>query len=227
MAERHGGSHHHTRTGSRSGPLTANSSGDSARTGMMLSKRTIAGAAMMTPSPRSRPRRAVMAGKDFNNSRKRVEVEMTGRFASRYHPSSCSARPRASLRSVLLTRIDNAARTCRASRQMTGKFLPLSSCHSHEASEPVSSTMRAASDAFARRSFDNASVARMSCPQSDTSPPASRTHTLVSSIETSNPTYFSMVALLWLDRSNEAQLGDQSPGEQPPAITPCEEFGSD
>jgi hypothetical protein len=33
------------------------------------------------------------------------------------------------------------------------------------------------------------------------------THTLISSIETSNPTYFSMVALLWLDRSNEAQLG--------------------
>ena len=41
VAERHGGSHHHTRTGSRSGPLTANRSGASARTGMMLSKRTI------------------------------------------------------------------------------------------------------------------------------------------------------------------------------------------
>src|SRR5580704_9122575 len=39
-------------------------------------------------------------------------------FASRYQPiRASSARPRASLRSVLLTRIDNAARACRASRQ--------------------------------------------------------------------------------------------------------------
>jgi hypothetical protein len=67
--------------------------------------------------------------------------------------------------------------------------------------------MRAASDAFALRSFDNASGCEDVLPSKTMFPLPSRTHTLVSSIETSNPTYFSMVALLWLDRSNEAQLG--------------------
>jgi hypothetical protein len=72
---------------------------------------------------------------------------------------------------------------------------------SQEASEAVS-------DASARRSFDNASGREDVLPSKLMFPLPSRTHTLVSSIETSNPTYFSMVALLWPDRSNKGPTGE-------------------
>ena len=73
-AERHGGSHHHTRTVSRSGPLTARSPDGSARTGMMLSKRTIAGVAMMTTKSEKQAAAGGHGGKDFNNSAQEARV---------------------------------------------------------------------------------------------------------------------------------------------------------
>jgi hypothetical protein len=83
----------------------------------------------------------------------------------------------------------SAALALRASRQVIGNPTSVSACHSQVVSGPVSSPMRTACGACLRITASIASGVLAQRPRQTRWPCSSRTCTLVSFNETSNPTY--------------------------------------